>query len=201
MTQLFGRDSGRAFDVQQRQSEVNQLKAQLESAKWNLDKTIVRAPGDNYVTNVALRKGARVANLPLAPVMAFIDTSPTPSSASRSRRTMPAMSGPARRSRSKFMPGQIHGGKVGSVLQAITTGQLQTSGTAATPKAIPAAPFVARVVLDDAEFAPHAAGGKHGGGRDLHRPAEGDSRRPESCCGVRLTPLSTDIPRITGDER
>jgi len=29
----------------------------------------VRAPADGYVTNVALRKGARVANLPLAPVM------------------------------------------------------------------------------------------------------------------------------------
>ena len=45
--------------------------------KWNLDKTVVRAPADGYVTNLALRKGARVANLPLAPVMAFIDTSDT----------------------------------------------------------------------------------------------------------------------------
>src|SRR6266436_7070 len=77
MTQLFERDSGRGFDVEQRQSEVDQLKAQLEGAKWNLDKTIVRAPADGYVTNVALRKGARVANLPLSPVMAFIDTSDT----------------------------------------------------------------------------------------------------------------------------
>ena len=50
---------------------------QLEAAQWNLDKTVVRAPADGYVTNLALRKGARVANLPLAPVMAFIDTSDT----------------------------------------------------------------------------------------------------------------------------
>ena len=75
MTQLFERDSGRGFDVEQRQSEVDQLKGQLEGAQWNLDKTVVRAPADGYVTNLALRKGARVANLPLAPVMAFIDTS------------------------------------------------------------------------------------------------------------------------------
>jgi hypothetical protein len=46
-------------------------------AKWNLDKTVVRAPEDGYVTNLALRKGARVASLPLSPVMAFIDTSET----------------------------------------------------------------------------------------------------------------------------
>ena len=54
-------DSGRAFDVQQREAEVDQLKAQLEGAKWNLDKTTVRAPADGYVTNLALRKGARVS--------------------------------------------------------------------------------------------------------------------------------------------
>lgn len=77
MTQLLERDSGRSFDVQQRQSEADQLSAQRDSARWNLDKTVVRAPADGYVTNVALRKGARVANLPLAPVMAFIDTSDT----------------------------------------------------------------------------------------------------------------------------
>jgi len=77
MTQLFERDSGRGFDVEQRQSEVDQLSGQLEGAQWNLDKTIVRAPSDGYVTNLALRKGARVASLPLSPVMAFIDTSTT----------------------------------------------------------------------------------------------------------------------------
>src|SRR6202041_3904945 len=77
MTQLFERESGRGFDVEQRQSEVDQLSGQLEGAQWNLDKTVVRAPADGYVTNLALRKGARVANLPLSPVMAFIDTSAT----------------------------------------------------------------------------------------------------------------------------
>src|SRR6202012_2474843 len=77
MTQLFERDSGRGFDVEQRQAEVDQLSGQLEGAQWNLDKTVVKAPADGYVTNLALRKGARVSNLPLSPVMAFIDTSST----------------------------------------------------------------------------------------------------------------------------
>src|SRR6202012_6054063 len=77
MTQLFERDSGRGFDVEQRQAEVDQLSGQFEGAQWNLDKTVVRAPAEGYVTNLALRKGARVTNLPLAPVMAFIDTSAT----------------------------------------------------------------------------------------------------------------------------
>jgi hypothetical protein len=60
----------------------------------------VRAPADGYVTNLALRKGARVANLPLSPVMAFIDTPPPLSSGSRSIRTMLASSSLASKSRS-----------------------------------------------------------------------------------------------------
>ncbi len=154
MTQLYERDSGRAFDVQQRQSEVDQLKAQLEGAKWNLDKTVVQAPADGYVTNLALRKGARVANLPLAPVMAFIDTSDTLIGVEiaqiDARYVEP---GQPTEVTFKFMPGKVYGGKVESILQAIATGQVQTSGLAVTPKGVPSAPFVVRIRLDDAEIA------------------------------------------------
>src|SRR6266849_2417228 len=154
MTQLFERDSGRGFDVEQRQSEVDQLKAQLEGAKWNLDKPIVRAPADGYVTNVALRKGARVANLPLAPVMAFIDTSDTIIGVEISQNDARYIApGQPVEVTFKFMPGQVYSGKVESILQAIATGQVQTSGLAVTPKGVPSAPFVVRIRLDDAEIA------------------------------------------------
>ena len=46
MKQLQLGDSGRAFDVEQRQAEVDQLQGQFAGAKWNLDKTVVRAPAD-----------------------------------------------------------------------------------------------------------------------------------------------------------
>jgi RND family efflux transporter MFP subunit len=163
MTQLFERDSGRGFDVEQRQSEVDQLSGQLEGAQWNLDKTIVRAPGDGYVTNLALRKGARVANLPLSPVMAFIDTSNTIIGVEinqiDARYVAP---GQEVEVTFKFAPGQIYTGRVESVLQAIATGQTQASGTAVAPKAIEAAPFVVRVKLDDAEIARKLPAGSSG---------------------------------------
>jgi multidrug resistance efflux pump len=163
MTQLYERDSGRAFDVQQRQSEVDQLKAQLESAKWNLDKTIVRAPADGYVTNLALRKGARVASLPLAPVMAFIDTSDTLVGAAiaqiDARYVEP---GQPTEVTFKFMPGQVFGGEVESVLQAVASGQVQTSGLAVTPKEIASAPFVVRIRLDDAAISRRLPAGSTG---------------------------------------
>lgn len=163
MTQLQKTGSGRAFDVEQRQAEVEQLQAQLDGAKWNLDKTVVRAPADGYVTNVALRKGARVANLPLAPVMAFIDTSETVIGVEipqiDARYIEP---GQPVELTFKFMPGTVYAGKVETVLQAIATGQVQTSGAAATPIAIQAAPLVVRVRLDDTDFARRLPAGATG---------------------------------------
>jgi RND family efflux transporter MFP subunit len=160
MTQLFERDSGRGFDVEQRQSEVDQLKAQLESAKWNLDKTTVRAPADGYVTNVALRKGARVAG---APVMAFIDTSETlvgvEISQNEARYVAP---GQPVELTFKLVPGTIFTGKVETVLQALSTGQTQTSGQAVTPNGIQSEPFVVRVKLDDQDVAKRLPAGSTG---------------------------------------
>jgi multidrug resistance efflux pump len=163
MTQLFERDSGRAFDAQQRQSEVDQLQAQLDSAKWNLDKTVVQAPADGYVTNVALRKGARVANLPLAPVMAFIDTSDTIIGVEIAQIDARYIEpGQPAEVTFKFMPGEVYSGKVESILQAIATGQVQTSGLAVTPKSVASAPFVVRIRLDDADIARQLPAGSTG---------------------------------------
>jgi RND family efflux transporter MFP subunit len=163
MTQLFESDAGRGFDVEQRQSEVDHLSGELEGAQWNLDKTVVRAPADGYVTNLALRKGARVSNLPLSPVMAFIDTSSTIIGVEINQIDARYIEpGQEVEVTFKFAPGQIFKGKVESVLQAIATGQAQTSGTAVTPKAIEAAPFVVRVNLDDTGFADRLPAGAAG---------------------------------------
>ena len=77
MTQLSSAMPAAASTSSSGNPRSTSSRAQLEGAQWNLDKTVVRAPADGYVTNLALRKGARVANLPLSPVMAFIDTSKT----------------------------------------------------------------------------------------------------------------------------
>lgn len=160
MTQLFERDSGRGFDVEQRQSEVDQLKAQLESAKWNLDKTTVRAPADGYATNVALRKGARVAS---SPVMAFIDTSQTLVGVEISQNDARYVAaGQPVEITFKFEPGIVRTGKVETVFQAISTGQAQVSGTAVAPTEIQSAPFLIRVKLDDGELAKRLPAGSTG---------------------------------------
>ena len=94
-----------------------------------------------------------MANLPLAPVMAFIDTSDTLIGAEiaqiNARYIQP---GQPVEATFKFRPGQIFSGKVESILQAVATGQVQASGLAVTPKDIVSLPFVVRIRLDDADF-------------------------------------------------
>lgn len=160
MAELQRTGTGRTFDVQQHQADVDQLQARLAGAQWNLDKTIVRAPADGYVTNLALRKGARVA---AAPVMAFIDTSDTVIGVEiaqiDARYVEP---GHLVELTFKFAPGVVYTGKVEGMLQAIATGQLQTSGSAVAPKSIDATPFVVRVRLDDQTFAKRLPAGATG---------------------------------------
>src|SRR4029079_11355933 len=161
MTQLQSRDTGRAFDVEQRQEEVDQFRAQLEGAKWNLDKTTVRAPADGYVTNLALRKGARVTAQ--SPVMAFIDTSSTIFAVAIPQiNTRYIETGQPIEITFKALPGSVYTGRVETILQAIATGQTQTSGLAVAPTDVETAPFIVRIKLDDDAVARRLPAGSTG---------------------------------------
>jgi len=161
MSELYQKDAGRGFDVQQRQAEVDQLQAELDGARWNLDKTTVVAPADGYVTNLALRKGSRVTGQ--SAVMAFIDTSEVilgteiaQIDARYIERGQPA------EITFKTFPGQVYTGRVETLLQAVSTGQTAVTGAAVTPSQVQSAPFVVRIKLDDAGLGPRLPAGSTG---------------------------------------
>jgi RND family efflux transporter MFP subunit len=152
--QLQQRQAGTLAALQQREAEVDSLRAQLSAARWNLDKTVVRAPSDGYVTNVGLRKGARVAAFPVAAVMAFIETDETIIGVQvqqiYARHIAP---GDPVELTFKFRPGTVYQGHVVTLLPAIALGQGQASGTAAQAVNIRALPLAVRVSMDDAAVA------------------------------------------------
>ena len=161
-SQLQQRDAGTLATLQQRQAEFDSLQAQLDGAKWNLDNTVVRAPSEGFVTNVTLRRGARVVAFPVAPVMAFIETDETLAGVQInqifSRYIAP---GQPVELAFKFLPGKIYTGHVVALLQAIPSGQLQVSGRAASP-IIQALPFAVRIEIDDPTLAAHLPAGTVG---------------------------------------
>ncbi len=160
MQQLQDRGTGRAFDVDTYRAEVERLGAQLEGAKWNLESTVVRAPTDGLVTNLALRVGHRVAASPSAPVMAFIDTSETVVLVEIYESNSRYISqGQQVELAFKVAPGRIMSGKVDAILPAIASGQSTPTGLAVVPVRIDAKPLVVRVTLNDQTFARRLAVG------------------------------------------
>ena len=113
------------------------------------------------MTNLALRKGARITAQ--APVMAFIDTSETIFGAEIPQvyARYIAVGQPVEIT-FKTLPGEVYGGRVEAVLQAIATGQTQAGGLAVAPTEIQAAPFVIRIKLDDQEVARRLPAGSAG---------------------------------------
>ena len=147
--------------VNQDEAIVKVDKALLASAKDNLDKTTVYAPAEGYVTNLALRAGARVATA--APVMAFIDTTETLLAVEipqiYARYVEP---GQPVEATFKTLPGAVYSGRVETVLQVIASGQTQVGGLAAAPQALQSAPFIVRIKLDDPEVARRLPAGSTG---------------------------------------
>jgi multidrug resistance efflux pump len=110
-------------------AQVAQIRAQLESAKWDLDQTTTRSPCDCYVVNLQLRPGGFVAALPVAPVMTLVEATGTIGALYYQNELHQIEPGNEAEFALATYPGKIIKGKVNSIVWASGAGQLQVSGT------------------------------------------------------------------------
>jgi multidrug resistance efflux pump len=110
-------------------AQVAQIRAQLESAKWDLDQTTTRSPCDCYVINLQLRPGGYVAALPVAPVMTLVETTGSIVALYRQNELHQVEPGNEAEFALETHPGMIIKGKVNSIIWASGAGQLQATGT------------------------------------------------------------------------
>lgn len=109
--------------------EVRQRMAELEEKRWELDKTVVRAPTDGLVTQLILRPGMMAVPLPLAPSMLFIHAGKPTLVAMFQQNYLQRLEDdghaevifPA-------LPGQLFTGKIIEVLPVLASGALKSSG-------------------------------------------------------------------------
>ena len=66
-------DEGELSEIAQARAELEQLRAQIGRARWMLKETVYYAPADGTVVNLQLRPGSYASNLPLQPVMSFVE--------------------------------------------------------------------------------------------------------------------------------
>lgn len=118
-------------------TSVAKLRAELASAQYDLDQTIVRAPTDGTVEQTILREGVMAVAMPLRPVMVFRhDEAPTFVAAflqNSAQRLIPDSEAevvfPA-------VPGRVFKAKVVRVQEAIAQGQVQATGALLDPDLI-----------------------------------------------------------------
>ena len=118
-------------------TDVARLQAELDTAKFNLEQSVVRAPTDGTVQQNFLRPGMYAASLPLRPVMIFMHNE-------KPKFTAAFLQNSAQRieegSEAEFIlpavPGRFFKGKVAAVGAFIPQGQLQPSGNLIDPEQI-----------------------------------------------------------------
>lgn len=114
-------------------SQVAQVRAQLDSAKWNLQETTTRSPCDCYVVNLQLRPGAFVAAIPFNAVMTLIEAEGQVVAYYHQNELHQVAPGNEVEFALKTLPGRIIKGKVDSVVWAQGQGQLQATGNLPAP--------------------------------------------------------------------
>jgi len=110
-------------------SQVAQTRAQLETAKWNLEQTTTRSPCDCYVINLQLRPGGFVGQVAASQVMTLVEAGGQVVAFYNQNELHQVQPGNEVEFALKTLPGRIIKGKVDSIIWAMGQGQLPASGT------------------------------------------------------------------------
>jgi multidrug resistance efflux pump len=118
-------------------TDVARLQAELDTAKFNLEQSVVRAPTDGMVQQNFLRPGMYAASLPLRPVMIFLhDEKPKFAAAFLQNSAQRIEQGSEAEFILPAVPGRFFKGKVVVGGAYIPQGQLQPSGNLVDPEQI-----------------------------------------------------------------
>ena len=126
---LLRKGAGNQRNVDQATSNVDSLTAQLTSAEYDLERTVVLAPSDGMVTQLTLRPGVMAVPIPLRPSLVFIPKQKSVIAASFWQNSLLRMQpGYMAEMVVDAVPGHVFTGKVTTLLPAMSEGDVQVSG-------------------------------------------------------------------------
>ncbi|MEM1049350.1 MAG: biotin/lipoyl-binding protein [Pseudomonadota bacterium] len=155
--------AGRRFDLEEATATAQRLSAERTAALYDLEQTTVSAPADGFVTTVGLRPGERVATLPLAPAMTFVEATGQHVAAQVQQIYVRFIEpGQPVEIAFKTRPGEIFKGTVEAVINLNVEAQVPTSGMVIQPRQVQAVPFFVRIELDNPDDFRSLPGGSAG---------------------------------------
>ena len=156
------------------QADVAQIRAEVQEAQWRLNETTVYAPADGYVINLQLRPGSTVSQLPLNPVMSFVEQEHIILAMFWQNELHEVEPGNEAELAMSTYPARIIKARVDSIIWAQGQGQLPLTGTLPQtgPAPAPEGRFAVKLVLDERDKDVFLAAGARGTGaiytRRLH---------------------------------
>jgi len=138
----------------------------LQDARWRLGEATVYAPADGYVINLQLRPGSTASQLPLMPVMTFVEQDQVILAYFQQNELHRVQPGDSAEIALDTYPGRIIKTKVDSIIWAQGQGQLPLTGTLPNtgPTPLPAGRFAVKLLLDEREKDLFLAAGARGTG-------------------------------------
>ncbi len=148
------------------QADVAQVQAQLADARWKLNETVVYAPADGWVINLQLRPGSTVSQLPLNPVMSFVEQDQIILALFGQNELHQVEPGNEAEIALATYPGRIIKAKVDSIIWAQGQGQLPLTGTLPQtgPTPLPEGRFAVKLELAEPNKDLFLAAGARGTG-------------------------------------
>jgi multidrug resistance efflux pump len=158
--------SGELSTVSQAKAALEQAKSQLADAKWKLEQTVYYAPSNGTVVGLALRPGAVAAQLPMMPVMTFVEDEQWVIALYSQNEVREVEPGDEAEVALRTIPNKIIKCKVDSVMWATALGQLPISGaipnTGTLP--VPEGRLAVRLLVDEKDKDVFLAAGAQGQG-------------------------------------
>lgn len=150
---LAATGAGSKFDEERYISDVRQLKAQLDQARWDLSQTTMYAPADGTPINVQLRPGSYVVSMPFVQAMSFVEDTYQVIALYHQNELFKVATGDAAEIALPTYPGEIIKASVDSIVWAQGQGQLQQSGTIPQTGPVPLPPgrFAVKLALAEAD--------------------------------------------------
>ena len=148
------------------QANVAQVRAALDEARWRLSETVAYAPANGWVINLQLRPGSTVSQLPLNPVMSFVEEEHIILALFGQNELHEVKPGNEAEIALATYPGRILKAKVDSIVWAQGQGQLPLTGTLPQtgPAPLPEGRFAVKLVLVEPDTDVFLAAGARGTG-------------------------------------
>jgi multidrug resistance efflux pump len=125
---LSGQINGEFASVAVAKAQIESAKAEIADAEWKIKECTWYAPSDGYAINVQVRPGSTAAQLPLAPVMSFVETEQNVIGLFGQNELHAVNPGDEVELALPTYPGRIIKAKVDSIVWANGQGQLQMGG-------------------------------------------------------------------------